>query len=128
VPTDTPRPGAASQPRLDRERRTFQAMIDIYCRDRHRHPDARCGECEALGVYADRRLAKCPFGEEKPTCADCPVHCYQPQMREEMRAVMRYAGPKMVWRHPLLTLMHWIDGWRRRSTAVVRKASSSPSS
>jgi hypothetical protein len=96
-------------------------MIDIYCRDRHRHPDCRCGECEALGTYADQRLDKCPYGEEKPTCADCSVHCYQPEMREQVKIVMRYAGPRMTWRHPFMALMHWIDGLRRRAPGVASR-------
>jgi hypothetical protein len=29
-----------------------------------------------------------------------------------MREVMRYAGPRMLWRHPLLAVAHLIDGRR----------------
>jgi hypothetical protein len=29
-----------------------------------------------------------------------------------MRTVMRYAGPRMLWRHPLLAVAHLIDGRR----------------
>jgi hypothetical protein len=25
--------------------------------------------------------------------------------------VMRYAGPRMLWQHPILSLRHWLDGW-----------------
>ncbi|WP_313080811.1 nitrous oxide-stimulated promoter family protein, partial [Atlantibacter sp.] len=28
---------------------------------------------------------------------------------EEMKQIMRWAGPKMLWRHPILTLHHLID-------------------
>jgi hypothetical protein len=30
-------------------------------------------------------------------------------MREKVKEVMRYAGPRMIWRHPWLALMHVVD-------------------
>jgi hypothetical protein len=71
--------------------------------------------------YARRRLDKCPFGEEKPTCADCPIHCYQPNVRDQVKVIMRHAGPKMIWRHPILALWHVIDG--RREARELRRRS-----
>ena len=67
---------------------------------------------EALFVYAQKRLDKCVFGEEKPACKQCPVHCYQPAKREEMKQIMRWAGPRMLWRHPILTVRHLVDDKR----------------
>ena len=69
-------------------------------------------EEETLNAYADKRLDKCVFGEEKPACKQCPVHCYQPAKREEMKRIMRWAGPRMLWRHPILTIRHLIDDKR----------------
>jgi hypothetical protein len=34
-------------------------------------------------------------------------------MREQVRAVMRYAGPRMVKEHPLLAAAHLTDGRRK---------------
>ncbi len=98
--------------RLRREERTVLAMINIYCRAHHgaRPP---CADCRELADYALRRLEACPFGAEKPTCVNCPIHCYKPAMREKMRAVMRYAGPRMLLRHPILAVLHLIDGRRK---------------
>ena len=62
--------------------------------------------------YATRRLDRCVFGDDKPTCANCTVHCYSEAMREQVRAVMRYAGPRMLRRHPILAIRHVIDGRR----------------
>ena len=62
--------------------------------------------------YATRRLDRCVFGDDKPTCANCKVHCYTATKREEVRVVMRYAGPRMMWRHPVLALAHIVDGRR----------------
>lgn len=100
--------------RLARERRTMRAMIGMYCRDHHGGGAAGglCEECSALLDYAGRRLAACPFGGEKPTCANCPVHCYAPARREQARAVMRSAGPRMLRRHPVLAVRHLLDGRR----------------
>jgi hypothetical protein len=95
--------------RLDREKRTIRAMIEIYCRKRHKQAKGLCAECEGLFTYVLARINKCPFGEDKPTCAKCTIHCYKPQMREQVRRVMRYAGPRMLLAHPVLTVMHYFD-------------------
>ena len=97
-------------PRLRRERQTIQAMFRIYCRDRHGLADQQlCPACQDLEDYALARLAGCPFQENKPACAKCAVHCYRPEMRQRVRQVMRYAGPKMLLHHPLLALRHLLD-------------------
>jgi len=49
-------------------------------------------------------MSRCPFGPDKPTCAKCPIHCYKPQVRERVREVMRFAGPRMLLRHPVLAV------------------------
>lgn len=100
--------------RLAREWRTIETMVRIYCRDHH-HGDL-CPECRGLLDYASVRLDRCRFGAEKPTCAKCPVHCYQKNRREQVRVVMRYAGPRMLWEHPVLSLWHWVDARRRVKT------------
>lgn len=103
--------------RLRREWRTMQAMVDIYCRG-HEHDRAGaalCKDCSDFLDYAGRRLQKCPYGPAKPTCARCPIHCYKPQPREHAREVMRYAGPRMMLRHPWLSLTHLTDKLRRVS-------------
>ena len=106
---------------LDREHHTVAAMIRLYCRDQHGSGEL-CAECQRLLSYADARLARCPFGESKTTCAQCPVHCYQPQMREKIRSVMRYAGPRMLRHHPAMALRHLVDGLRK-TPARLRKPS-----
>ena len=103
---------AQRHPRLARELRTIRAMVHIYCRDHHAPNGEDCRECTALVDYATRRLDRCVFGDDKPTCVNCKVHCYNAQMRERVREVMRYAGPHMIWRHPVLALLHVQDGRR----------------
>lgn len=99
--------------RLAREWKTIEAMIRCYCHDHHDTSDALCPECRQLHDYAALRLERCRFGPEKPTCANCPVHCYQKARREQVKVIMRYAGPRMLWQHPILSLVHWLDGYRR---------------
>jgi predicted amidophosphoribosyltransferase len=99
--------------RLAREWKTMSAMVHIYCRDRHGMPDELCPECAAFLEYARVRLERCRFGAEKPTCANCPVHCYQRARRDQARAIMRYAGPRMLLEHPILSLWHWVHGFRK---------------
>jgi len=98
--------------RLTRERKTVAAMIRLYCAGAHGSKRGLCADCAELMVYARQRLARCPFGESKPTCAKCPVHCYRPDMRTGIRAVMRFAGPRMLFRHPVLAIFHLLDRWR----------------
>jgi Nitrous oxide-stimulated promoter len=104
--------------RLGREWRTMAAMISCYCRDHHATKAALCPECQGLLDYAAARLERCRFGPEKPVCAKCPVHCYQPARREQVKAVMRYAGPRMLWQHPVLSLRHWLDGFRKAPALI----------
>lgn len=109
-----------SDGRLAWERRTIRAMIGIYCRDHHggRGPKL-CDSCGALWSYAQARVARCPYGADKPTCFNCPIHCYRKEMRERVREVMRYAGPRMLRRHPVLAIRHILDG-RRVATRPSR--------
>lgn len=95
--------------RIEYEKRTVEKMISLYCRA-HRHPECLCADCRQLLEYAHARLDKCKFGEGKPTCRKCPIHCYRPDMKEKMVAVMRYSGPRMLLHHPLHALRHlWYE-------------------
>ena len=97
--------------RRARELKTIQAMVRMYCRGHHDgNRKLLCAECNELSAYASRRLDRCLFGDAKPTCANCVVHCYSADMREHVRTVMRWAGPRMLIRHPILALFHKLDG------------------
>ena len=101
--------------RMERERRTIRAMTEIYCHGHHRSNGGMCAECRELLDYAEMRLARCPFQEKKTTCANCPVHCYKPAIREKIKEVMRYSGPRMTFHHPLLALRHILDGRKKQA-------------
>lgn len=93
--------------RMAREKRVVGVMIRLYCRKKEHNPTL-CPDCAALLAYAEARLDRCPFGEEKTSCQRCKVHCYRPAMREKMKAVMRFSGPRMLLYAPLEALRHWL--------------------
>ena len=92
---------------LKREATLLRSMVEDYCR-RHHQSDELCEDCKAFLTYALTRLACCPFGEKKPTCAKCKIHCYRADEKETARQIMREEGPRMLLKHPLLTLEHLI--------------------
>lgn len=95
--------------RIAREKQVVEQMIGIYCSAHHQPQDQFCPQCQTLLEYAHRRLSACRFGAQKLSCKKCPVHCYKPAMREQIRQVMRYAGPRMLLHHPLSALRHLVD-------------------
>ncbi|MBI5622380.1 MAG: nitrous oxide-stimulated promoter family protein [Elusimicrobia bacterium] len=103
---------SASSPRLEREFETLTVMVELHCLSAHGTAAPPCPDCRSLLDYARARLDRCPFGADKPTCAKCPIHCYRPAERELVRRIMRFSGPRMLWRHPLLALLHVLDGLR----------------
>jgi len=124
-----------SSRRTRRELETVRVMIGLFCAGHHRPgggdgdrggcdeadrtsgdlseagPEL-CRDCSELWQYARQRVERCPLGRDKPTCLNCAVHCYQRAMQDRIREVMRYAGPRMPARHPILTLFHFLDGRR----------------
>ncbi|MBM3296052.1 MAG: nitrous oxide-stimulated promoter family protein [Candidatus Aminicenantes bacterium] len=81
-----------------------------------------CPECNGLRRYALERLGSCPFLERKPACDRCPVHCHKPVQREKVRAVMRFAGPRMLTRRPWLAVRHLLDRRAVPSAAPDKKS------
>lgn len=93
----------------EREKRLVSQMIALYCRRKHHSRGTLCAECAALEAYARQRSDRCPFMETKTFCSNCRVHCYQPQMREQIRAVMRFSGPRMLLHHPWMAMRHVVE-------------------
>ncbi|APV43899.1 Nitrous oxide-stimulated promoter [Dehalogenimonas formicexedens] len=105
------------RPRLRNEAGTVRTMISMYCRENH-GPGGLCDGCRELTEYAMERLDRCPFGEGKTVCSVCEVHCYKPEMRRRIRDAMRFAGPRMISRHPLLAINHLLH--KRRKKPISR--------
>ncbi|MBQ5913863.1 MAG: nitrous oxide-stimulated promoter family protein [Alistipes sp.] len=92
--------------RIEYEKRVVRVMIGIYCRAHHHSEKGLCRECEELAAYYERRVERCPLGEEKLSCKVCTIHCSEHQHRQKIREVMRYAGPRMIYSHPLMAFRH----------------------
>lgn len=92
-----------------REKAMVSEMIALYCRKQHGTKRGLCPDCAALDEYARQRSDKCPFMETKTFCSNCKIHCYKPEMREKIRAVMRFAGPRMIFRKPIPAIRHVIE-------------------
>ncbi len=107
--------------RMEREAATIKVMVGIYCNHHHSRKVAECQECSEIQNYALERLYYCPYQEGKTSCKNCPIHCYKPSMKDEVKKVMRFAGPRMVLRHPILTVFHFIDDRRKEPLTVSQK-------
>ncbi|MGY5855252.1 MAG: nitrous oxide-stimulated promoter family protein [Candidatus Thorarchaeota archaeon] len=97
-------------PKIRKEKDTVEKMIRLYCEKKHSTSSTiLCSECRNLLEYSYQRLEQCQYQEDKPTCRKCPVHCYRPAMRKEIRRVMRFSGPRLVLRAPLDWIRHQIN-------------------
>jgi len=98
--------------RLDREKETVKKIIQLHCKKTEDGEENICDGYENLIEYALERLDSCPFGDNKPICARCKVHCYKPEMRDKIRIIMRKSGYKMLFYHPVLLFKHILDQLR----------------
>jgi hypothetical protein len=89
-------------------------MITLYCRSHHTSYTIPCHDCEALRKYAFLKLEKCSFADNKPPCSECSIHCYRKDMRDKIKAVMKYSGPRMIYNHPVLAIRHLLTKIRYR--------------
>ena len=130
--------GAANS-KLEREKRIVVEMIALYCRANCDHAngaepcvrvrggavecviDTLCPSCAELARYACERSDRCPYQETKTFCVNCSTHCYRPEMRERIREVMRFSGPRMIFHHPVAAIRHVVE--TRAEQRRLRKGS-----
>ena len=99
----------------EQEKATVGLMIELYCRGNHGTRKGQlCPDCAALREYADARVDHCPHMATKTFCSVCKTHCYKPEMREHIRQVMRWSGPRMLFHHPVLAVRHLMEKKSRR--------------
>lgn len=93
-----------------RDLEAVKLMIELHCHGRHGSSKGElCEDCKNLWEYVQLRGKKCPFGDDKPFCSNCRIHCYKPEMREKIRAVMRYSGPRMLFYDPKTAIRHIVE-------------------
>lgn len=95
--------------RIEREKRTLAVMVKMYCDHYHDKIGSICSDCNELTEFANERINRCIFQDDKPVCSECLVHCYRMDMRDKIKTVMCFAGPKMIFHHPILGIRHLID-------------------
>jgi hypothetical protein len=95
---------------------TVKAMIFMYCvathKTKNKSKQGICKSCLELEKYSLNKLEKCPYGINKPNCSKCPVHCYSEEMRAKIQVIMRYSGPRMIYKHPLLSVFYIMNNFK----------------
>ena len=94
--------------KIEKEKKVVKKMIGIYCKSKHGREEL-CPTCTELNEYAIKRLDNCPYGENKPFCSSCKTHCYSSSKQEQIKKVMRYSGPRMIFKDPILAIRYLIN-------------------
>ena len=97
--------------KIKQEKEIVKLMIMKYCKG-HKHLNPPCKDCDELVKYMEERVELCPFMETKTYCSNCKVHCYRPDMREKIKIIMRYSGPRMIFSNPIIVIDHLYQGIR----------------
>ena len=98
----------------EQEKLTVALMIRLYCKKNHGMQSGICPDCQELHDYAMLRSDKCPFMETKTFCSNCKVHCYKVDMRDKIRTVMRFSGPRMIFYHPVMAVRHVMESKKEK--------------
>jgi hypothetical protein len=93
---------------IDREKVVVSKMIRLYCKHKLKRTEIPAEYLE-LEAYAHKRLSGCKFGNKKPACKRCTIHCYRHDKRQQIREVMRWAGPRMLIYDPIAALRHLLN-------------------
>lgn len=87
------------------KKKVVQIMVSAYCKGVHKS-EALCSSCSELLDYANDRISCC---NKNNTCDTCKTHCYKMEMRNRIVEVMKYSGPRMIYKHPILVIKHMIN-------------------
>lgn len=94
--------------KIKKEKEMVLFMITLFCYKKHKTSASLCENCNSLVSYAYERIEHCPFMKTKTFCSNCKTHCYNTSMREKIKEVMAFSGPRMLLYHPLTALSHLI--------------------
>lgn len=104
--------------KLNSEYQALANMIGIYCQYHHCSSHLVCKSCQSLLEYALVRLDRCPYGDNKPICRKCPIHCYKKAEKQKIKKIMGFSGPRMLFYHPLVVLKHLIREWEKVPSSI----------
>lgn len=99
---------------IEEQKEVIKLMITVYCNKNHKNSDTLCDECNELYTYACDRLDRCIFGEKKGSCGKCKIHCYKKDMRDKIKKVMKFSGPRMILYKPTYVIKHAIQSIRTK--------------
>lgn len=109
---------ATTRRRRQSEKVTYLAMAELYCLKKHPdRPKIRvtadevgadpkfrgwllCETCRKRALGVVKRTDRCPHMAYKTFCHECPRPCHPPS--EEDRDMMKFSGPRLMGRHPVL--------------------------
>lgn len=89
------------------EKEIFTKMTELYCKGKE-HNSELCNHCKEIITYSHGRIDSCKFGDDKKFCSQCTVHCFKEDMRKEVKKIMRFSGPRILFYHPVMALKHLI--------------------
>ena len=110
-------------PYIAKDVETIRIMTEIFCHAHHDTKEGMCPECEDFYLYAVKRLACCPFGEKKPVCGSCKIHCFGKGYKEKAKEIMAFSGPRLILKHPYLSFRHLVAFFR---TAPDKQTAAKP--
>ena len=100
------------QAKRRQEKDMLSKMISLYCRKKHRPVrEVLCNDCSEIMGYSHERCDSCPHIAAKTSCKRCKTPCYRPDMREKIRTIMSWAGPRIILHHPIAVIR-----WKFRRT------------
>lgn len=97
----------------DREKKVITEMVKLYCKKNHKNGEL-CDECNEILNYSLKRIDHCKFMETKTFCSNCKSPCYNMEMKEKIKQIMKFSGPRMLFYHPLLVIYHIISGLKNK--------------
>ena len=103
--------------KMEKEKKIVKLMIMKYCKG-HKHLNPPCKDCNELIEYVEERIELCPCMETKTYCSNCKIHCYNSEMREKIKEIMRYSGSRMIFSNPIITIDHVYQGLKHRLNKI----------
>lgn len=96
----------------DREKKVITEMVKLYCKKNHKN-DKLCDECRDVLNYSLNRIDNCKYMDTKTFCSNCKAPCYGPKMKEKVKQIMKFSGPRILFHHPLLVISHMLSRFKK---------------
>ena len=97
-----------SNNRTKRKISSVSIMVTMYCNAKH-VKSGLCVPCSKLLDYSIEKINNCKSKVPAAKCSTCKTHCYSITMREQIKSVMRYSGPRMLLYHPVMFIRHTLS-------------------